>query len=66
VLINSAVVFPPPVPGYLSFLLDLDVSRDSDTPQSDNEMFALLREIGVEKDSVFEACITEKARGLFK
>jgi uncharacterized protein (TIGR04255 family) len=65
-IINSAVVVPPPVPGFTSFLLDLDISREGDVPQRDDEIFALLSEIRLEKNNVFEACITDRARELFE
>ena len=64
VTINSGVV-PSPLEGHLSIMLDIDLGRDHDVPQSDMNLFGLLQEFRKEKNSVFEACITDRARGLF-
>ena len=65
-VINTAVALPPPIPGYISFLIDLDLGREIDLPQRDDEMFQLLGEMRIEKNRIFEDCITEKARRLFQ
>lgn len=62
--INSAVVSSPII-GHLSFVLDLDIFKLSDVPQSDKDLCSLLNEIHVEKNRVFEDCITDNARKLF-
>lgn len=63
-LINSAVVNSPMI-DHVSFIIDSDISRAKATPQSDEDIFNLLKEIRVEKNIVFEDCITDNARKLF-
>lgn len=62
--INSAVVSSPII-GHLSFVIDIDISTVGNTPQSDDDIFKLLNEIRLEKNRVFEECITDNARKLF-
>jgi len=62
-LLNSGAV-PSPIFGTQSFLVDIDISQDA-PPQSDNDIFELLRLIRDRKNSLFEACVTDKARELF-
>ena len=57
---------PPPVPGHLSVLLDFDLVRETDPPQNENDLMTLLATMRVEKNKIFEAAITEKARELFR
>ncbi len=64
IVINSGVI-PSPVPRHESLLLDLDLFREHDLPQRDEELFALLDSFRVEKNRVFELAITPKARELF-
>ena len=63
--VNSGTVHTPLL-GHSSFLLDIDFGRMIDVPQRDEEIFALLSEIRVKKNEVFEACITKRARRLFQ
>lgn len=56
---------PPAVPGRSSFLLDVDVWRDVDVPQRENEVYELLGQMRQGKNSLFETFITDKARALF-
>lgn len=62
--LNSGTVRAP-ILSYGSFLLDLDFGRMSDVPQSDADILALLNQIRVKKNEVFESCITNRARKLF-
>ena len=62
--INSAAV-PSPILGHASFVIDLDISKESNPPQNDNEIYDLLKKIRTQKNSVFEACISNRARELF-
>lgn len=64
ITINSGIV-PSPLEGYLSIMLDIDVGRDNDLPQRDEGLLSLLQELRVEKNRLFEACITDRARELF-
>lgn len=59
--LNSGVVASP-ILNHISFLLDLDVSRELDVPQSDTDIFELLETMRVKKNEVFEACISQRAR----
>jgi uncharacterized protein (TIGR04255 family) len=65
-VVNTAVVLPPPIPGYASFLIDLDLGREEGVPQRDDMIFALLGQMRTEKNRIFEDCITDKARDLFQ
>ena len=62
--INSAAV-PSPLLNHASFIIDLDFFKDSDLPQSDKSLQALLNTVRDEKNKVFESLITDKARKLF-
>lgn len=63
-LINSAAV-PSPVLDRASFMLDLDIFRAVELPQSDQDIYNLLDEIRKKKNKVFEQCISNRARKLF-
>lgn len=63
--INSAVV-PSPILDHASFVIDLDISKESNPPQSDNDIYDLLNKIRVQKNAVFETCISSRARELFQ
>lgn len=63
--INSASV-PSPLLGHISLVLDIDIGRETEVPQSDDEIFAFLTLIRTEKNAVFESCITERSRELFR
>lgn len=63
--LNSGTVSAP-ILSHGSFLLDLDFGRMIDVPQSDADVLALLNQIRVKKNEVFEACITNRARKLFR
>jgi uncharacterized protein (TIGR04255 family) len=62
--INSASV-PSPILGHVSFMIDLDISKEINPPQNDNDIYELLNKIRVKKNSVFESCIRSHARDLF-
>jgi uncharacterized protein (TIGR04255 family) len=62
--LQSAVV-PSPVLDHISVVVDQDIARIVDIPQKDEALFSLLEDIRVAKNSVFEACISDKSRELF-
>jgi uncharacterized protein (TIGR04255 family) len=64
-LLTSATV-PSPLLGFASFLLDLDVSRESDLPRRPEDVTELLNRMRAHKNQVFESCVTDAARELFK
>lgn len=63
-IINGASV-PSPVLGHISILLDLDISKEGDVPQKDDELWELIGRIRGYKNTAFESCITETTRKLF-
>jgi uncharacterized protein (TIGR04255 family) len=63
--INSAAV-PSPILKHASFIIDQDIARESNVPQKDKDIFALLEKIRLRKNEVFESCVTDRARELFK
>ena len=63
--INSAVV-PAPILNHASFVVDQDIAREINVPQKDDDIFALIEKIRVRKNEVFESCVTDRARALFK
>jgi uncharacterized protein (TIGR04255 family) len=65
VTVNSGVV-PSPLERHLSIMLDIDLGREHNVPQNDADLFALLHAFRAEKNRVFEACITDRARELFQ
>jgi uncharacterized protein (TIGR04255 family) len=54
------------VPGHLSILLDIDLSRDTNLPAETAELTALLNAMRHEKNRIFESCVTDRARELFR
>lgn len=64
-ILNSAVV-PAPILDHASFVIDQDIVKDVDPPQSDKAIYELLKEIRVKKNDIFEACISDRARELFQ
>ncbi len=63
--LNSAVVAAP-ILDHVSFVMDQDIAREIDPPQSDEAIFALLNAIRIKKNVVFESCISDLARSLFE
>jgi uncharacterized protein (TIGR04255 family) len=63
--LNSAVV-PAPILDHASFIVDQDIIREIDPPQSEKAIFQLLNQIRTKKNAVFEACVTDRARKLFQ
>jgi uncharacterized protein (TIGR04255 family) len=52
--------------GHAAFIVDQDIAKEGDPPQSDDGIYGLLNQIRVKKNEVFEACIKPRARELFK
>jgi uncharacterized protein (TIGR04255 family) len=57
---------PSPLLGHGAFIVDQDIAKEGDPPQNDDAIYALLNQIRVKKNQVFEACIKPRARELFK
>jgi uncharacterized protein (TIGR04255 family) len=64
VIMNSATV-PSPLVGYASLVLDIDVFRDEEVPRRDDEIWSLFEKMRIQKNLIFESCITDGARELF-
>jgi len=64
VILNSGTV-PSPLVGYTSFLLDLDISRETELPRRDDALWQVLDEMREHKNRVFENYITDLSRRLF-
>jgi uncharacterized protein (TIGR04255 family) len=63
--INSGAV-PSPLLNHCSFILDIDIAKEESAAQKDDEVAALLNQVRVRKNEIFEACITDRARELFQ
>jgi uncharacterized protein (TIGR04255 family) len=57
---------PSPLLGHTAFIVDQDIAKEGDPPQNDDGIYALLNQIRVKKNDVFEACIKRRARELFE
>lgn len=64
-LILNAGLVPSPLVKTTSLLLDVDISRGTDLPQNDEDLWAFVDRIREHKNFVFEGCITDRARELF-
>jgi uncharacterized protein (TIGR04255 family) len=63
-LINSLPA-DSPVPNNVSWLLDIDISRENAIPIRDDEMWMMIQRMRELKNWIFESLITEKARERF-
>jgi len=64
-LINETII-DPASPNVVSIVLDIDIFRTDDLPSAEKDLWTLLEQFRHVKNNVFEACITDKARGLFR
>ncbi len=65
VLINQTMI-PPVREGVISVVLDIDVFRDIDVPQKEEEIWDFFELLHGRKNDIFEACITDSTRELIK
>jgi uncharacterized protein (TIGR04255 family) len=65
IVCNNARV-PSPLVNHHSFVLDIDIIRRVNVPQSDDELWIYIDQVRDQKNMLFEACITDKARALFR
>lgn len=63
-IMNSASV-QSPLPGFASFMLDIDIGRTIDVPQKDADILTVLNEIRGVKNALFESSIKDAARERF-
>jgi uncharacterized protein (TIGR04255 family) len=65
VMLNEALI-EPAAPDIASVVLDIDLFRTAELPTSDDGLWGVFEDLHVRKNDVFEACITDQARELFK
>lgn len=58
----STMPVAPVTLGHASFLVDIDIYKSITNPITDDALYGLLREMRREKNRIFEACVTERAR----
>lgn len=66
ILIFNEALLQPPDPKFLHVLVDLDLFREIEVPQSDEEIWSLMDQFRLRKNELFEGCITDHTRELFK
>lgn len=64
-VVNQAII-DPARPGVASVVLDNDIFRADDLPADEEGIWEFFEVLRSRKNGVFEACITDKARELFK
>jgi uncharacterized protein (TIGR04255 family) len=64
VTLNSANV-PGALVGHHSFVLDIDLFRELELPQNDEGLWGCINSARQMKNTIFEACITDKTREIF-
>jgi uncharacterized protein (TIGR04255 family) len=64
-VINETII-EPASPKIVSIILDIDIVRTEELPTVENDLWDLLEQFRHVKNNVFEACITDKARELFR
>ena len=65
-LLLSQAIIDPAKPGVASIVLDIDVFRVEELPTGEQGVWDFLEVLRNRKNQLFEACITDKARELFK
>jgi uncharacterized protein (TIGR04255 family) len=63
--INSSSV-PAILLDHASFIFDQDIAKEANVPQNDKDLYKLLEDIHIKKNEIFESCITDEARELFR
>jgi uncharacterized protein (TIGR04255 family) len=66
ILTLNSLSVPSPILGHASFVVDLDIYKEQNPPQNDGDIYEFLNTVRVKKNEIFEACITPRARELFK
>ncbi len=64
-IINQALI-EPAKPEVVSVVIDIDIFRTTELPTNEAQLWGLLEQLRTAKNTVFEACITDEARRLFK
>ena len=63
-VLNSGAV-PSPLVDHFSLLLDIDVLRLQSAPQRDEEIWEMIDLLRIQKNHIFESCVTDASRELF-
>jgi uncharacterized protein (TIGR04255 family) len=66
VLVVNQTIVAPATPNVASVVLDVDVFRVDDLPPDEQSMWDFFEVLRARKNEVFEACITDRARELFR
>lgn len=62
----TETIIPPPTPNLVSILLDIDVSVSITLPSDSDLIWEIFETLREKKNLVFDACLTNKAKELFK
>ncbi len=62
----TETIIPPPTPNLVSILLDIDVSVPITLPSDSDLIWEIFEKLREQKNLVFDACLTNKAKELFK
>lgn len=62
----TETIIPPPTPNLVSILLDIDVSIPITLPSDSDLIWEIFEKLREKKNLVFDACLTNKAKELFK
>jgi uncharacterized protein (TIGR04255 family) len=65
-LVLNMTMVPPPKEGIASVVLDLDLFRTVNLPLDDDGLWKCFEKIRSRKNKIFEACITDATRELFR
>ncbi len=65
-LILTEALIPPPSKSVVSVVLDIDLYRDQDLPQKEDDIWDLLEQLHVRKNEIFEGCITDRTREIIR
>lgn len=63
---TSYVLSPAPLLGFVSVVLDIDVFRTDELPPREGDLWECIESVRSLKNTIFEACITDASRKLFK
>ena len=61
----GAATAVPALIGYVALLLDIDIIAQADVPAKAVDFWALVARMRDDKNTIFESCVTDKARALF-
>ena len=59
-------VTPSPLIDHLSFIIDIDISSNLPVPMRDDELWEFIGGLQDRKNQLFESCITDHTRALFR